>query len=193
VVFVFAGGELAAEIVLEEKWREGLAEALEELRALGLEAEVLTGDPAGGKAGLPLPVRAGLSPDEKVRRVGQLVAEGRVVAFLGDGVNDAAAMSAAHASIAMNGGAELARASAGAVFAGTDLRFLPRAVRTARATRRSVHWNLRFASCYNIAGMALAAAGWLHPVAAALLMLGSSVVVSVSALRGARQGVGKRP
>ncbi|WP_334319665.1 HAD family hydrolase, partial [Termitidicoccus mucosus] len=54
VVFVFADGELAAEIVLEEKWRDGLAETVEELRALGLAAEVLTGDPAGDKAGLPL-------------------------------------------------------------------------------------------------------------------------------------------
>jgi cation transport ATPase len=92
-------------------------------------------------------------------------------------------MSAAPASVAMKAGAELARAAAMAVFAGNDLRFLPRAVRVARAVRRSIRTNLLFAAGYNTAGMALAAAGVLHPVAAALLMVGSSAFVSVRALR----------
>jgi cation transport ATPase len=92
-------------------------------------------------------------------------------------------MSAAEVSVAMRGGSELARASAMAVFAGDDWRFLPQAIRVARATRRGIRANLVFASVYNIIGMALAAGGVLHPVAAALLMVGSSVLVSVRAMR----------
>ncbi|MDD2763588.1 MAG: HAD-IC family P-type ATPase [Opitutaceae bacterium] len=206
-IYVSVGGRLAAGIELAETWREGMNEALRELGTLGVEAEILTGDPnaadsfagaglsrdRGNGAGtnpdrglgpLRQPViRSGLTPQEKCARVEELKAAGHLVAFLGDGINDAAAMSAAPASIAMQAGAELARASAMAVFAGGDLRFLPRAIRVARAVRRSIRANLYFAAAYNTAGMALAAAGALHPVAAALLMVGSSAFVSVNALR----------
>ena len=74
------------------------------------------------------------------------------------------------------------------MFLGTDLRFLPDAIRLARGVRAGVAANLRFAAGYNTLGMAVAAAGWLHPVVAALLMLGSSAFVSVRALRGAGGG-----
>jgi cation transport ATPase len=131
-------------------------------------------------------ILGGLTPAKKHARVEERVGAGRTVLFVGDGINDAAAMSAAQASIAMGGGAALARASAMAVFVGDDLRFLPRAICLARATRRSIRTNLLFASGYNLAGMALAAAGVLHPVAAALLMLGSSVFVSVNSIRAVR-------
>jgi P-type E1-E2 ATPase len=151
---------------------------------LGVEAEVLTGDASTADGRLATTrVRAGLTPAEKHERVRALVAAGHDVVFVGDGVNDAAAMSAAQASIAMRSGADLARAAAMAVFAGEDLRFLPQAIRLARAARRSISTNLRFAAGYNLAGMALAAAGILHPVVAALLMVGSSALVSANALR----------
>ncbi|HTT55825.1 MAG TPA: heavy metal translocating P-type ATPase [Opitutaceae bacterium] len=185
-VWVGVDGRRAAVVELGETWREGLGEALAELRALDVEFEVLTGDAsfAAGRGPEPqLAVRAGLTPEAKLARVRELAAAGRCVAFVGDGINDAAAMSAAAASVAMAGGAELARAAAMAVFAGRDLRFLPRAIRVARAARRSVRVNLLFAAAYNTAGMALAAAGLLHPVAAALLMVGSSAFVSANALR----------
>jgi len=175
---------LAAEITLGETWRAGLAETLTELKALGLSVEVLTGDPHL-PVDLGVPVRGGLTPADKHARVNELVAAGRTVLFAGDGVNDAAAMSAAQASIAMRDGSELARAAAMAVFAGDDLRFLPEAIRVARKVIASVRGNLLFAAGYNILGMALAAAGMLHPVAAALLMVGSSAWVSVRALRSA--------
>jgi cation transport ATPase len=83
----------------------------------------------------------------------------------------------------MQAGAELAQAAAMAVFAGDDLRFLPGAIKVARQARRSIRSNLGFAAAYNAAGMTLAAAGLLHPVAAALLMVGSSAFVSINALR----------
>jgi heavy metal translocating P-type ATPase len=199
-IFVFIDRAHAATIELAETWREGLNEALAQLRVLGVDMEVLTGDanfrpgrPAGQpgiEPGLRLAVRAGLTPAEKLARVRELATAGHVVAFLGDGVNDAAAMSAAPASVAMQTGAELARAAAMAVFAGDDLRFLPRAIRVARAARRSVRTNLLFAAGYNAAGMTLAAAGLLHPVVAALLMVGSSAFVSVRALRSVGPAAG---
>ncbi len=181
-IYVSVDGVLAAEITLGETWRAGLAETLTELKELGLSVEVLTGDPHS-PVDLGVPVRGGLTPTDKHARVIELVAAGRTVLFAGDGVNDAAAMSAAQASIAMRGGSELARAAAMAVFAGDDLRFLPEAIRVARKVIASVRGNLLFAAGYNIIGMALAAAGMLHPVAAALLMVGSSAWVSVRALR----------
>jgi cation transport ATPase len=85
----------------------------------------------------------------------------------------------------MRGGSELARASATAVCAGEDLRRLPEAVEVARRVVGGVRGNMLFASTYNVVGMALAAAGLLHPVVAALLMFGSSVLVGARAIRSA--------
>ncbi len=191
LVWVSVEGKVAARVRLGETWREGLEETVAGLRALGIEPEVLTGDPSAGEIGkcnqfgYTLPVRAGLTPGEKLARVRELAGEGRRVLFAGDGVNDAAAMGAASASLALRGGSELARAAAMAVCAGEDLRKLPEAVRVARRVRAGVRGNLRFAASYNAVGMALAAAGALHPVAAALLMVGSSVWVGVRAVRSA--------
>ncbi len=183
-IYVAVDGRLAATITLGETWRAGLAEVFAELERQGIACEVLTGDPHPPD-GLPVTVRAGLSAAEKLARIRELNADGRVVAFVGDGVNDAAAMSEAAAGIALRGGSELARAAAMAVFAGEDLRFLPTAIELARDVRRGVRSNLWFAFSYNAAGMALAACGVLHPVVAALLMLGSSALVAVRALRAA--------
>lgn len=186
-VYVFIDGVLAAIITLEERWRAGIKETFAGLRELGCEVEVLSGDPRAAEAlGDAVLARSGLTPVQKQERVEASVRAGRTVLFVGDGINDASAMSSAHASIAMQGGAELARASAMAVFLGEDLRFLASAIGVARSVRRSVRTNLFFAAGYNLAGMVLAVAGVLHPVAAALLMLGSSVFVSVGALRAGR-------
>ena len=186
-IYVFVDDELAASVLLDERWRGGLVETFAELRELGIETEVLSGDPLAAEVlSAAFTVRGGQTPAQKLARVEDYLGEGRTVLFVGDGLNDASAMSAAHASIAMRSGAELARASAMAVFVGEDLRFLPQAILVARAARASIRMNLRFAAAYNISGMALAAAGVLHPVAAALLMLGSSVFVSVNALRSGR-------
>jgi len=182
-VVVWVDGARAATIELEEAWRAGMGEAVDELARLGLEVEILTGDPDAAPAVGPARVHAGLTPEAKRRRVAEQVAAGREVLFVGDGVNDAAAMGAAQGSVAMQAGAELAQAAAMAVFAGDDLRFLPRAIREARVIRRGIRVNLRLAAGYNLLGMALAASGQLHPVVAALLMVGSSALVSVNALR----------
>jgi P-type E1-E2 ATPase len=168
-VFVFVAGAHAATIELQETWREGVDAALQELKVLGVEVAILTGDASSPAAQFPgVLLRPGMTPADKHDYVEELVSSGRSVLFVGDGVNDAAAMSAAQSSIAMQAGADLAHAAAIAV---------------ARAARRNIRVNLRFAAAYNITGMAFAAAGVLHPVVAALLMVGSSAFVSVNALR----------
>jgi cation transport ATPase len=191
-VWVFVDDQPAARVELAETWRVGLDDLWRELHALGITAEVMSGDREAERmftnrgAESRLQVRGGLAPAAKQARMNELVKAGRCVAFFGDGVNDAAAMSVAHVSVAMRGGAELARAVAMAVFAGDDWRFIPRAIRVARAARRGIRANLWFAASYNLAGMALAATGRLHPVAAALLMVGSSAWVAVRAMRSSR-------
>jgi heavy metal translocating P-type ATPase len=181
---VAVDGEPFALVTLGEAWRAGAEEVFAELCQLGVGAEILTGD-AMTAPDVFAGVRwsGGLRPDEKRRRVDELRCDGKVTIFIGDGINDAAAMGAADSAIAMGGGAALARASAPAVFLGEDLRFLPRAIMQARAVRSGIAANLRIAAIYNAVAMAVAAAGFLHPVGAALLMLGSSVFVSARALR----------
>lgn len=183
-VYISVNGEPAATVELGESWREGMREALAGLRKLGLHVEVLTGDPHP-PSDLGVPVQGGMTPAQKQERVSALANEGRAVLYVGDGVNDVAAMSQAAATIALRGGSELSSAAAMAVFAGDDLRFLPRGLMLAREVVGSIRGNLIFASVYNLIGMALAAAGMLHPVVAALLMVGSSILVSVRALRSA--------
>ncbi|MEY4490193.1 MAG: hypothetical protein RIQ79_2701 [Verrucomicrobiota bacterium] len=181
-VVVTVDGNHAATVTLGERWRIGIVDTFERLRKEGIEVEVLTGD-AHPPEGLGVPVRGGLSPAQKQARVEALGREGRTVLFAGDGLNDAAAMGVSAAALAVRGGSDMARAAAMATCAGDDLRMLPEAVRVARRVVSGVRGNLRFAAGYNLAGMALAAAGWLHPVAAALLMVGSSTAVAVRALR----------
>jgi heavy metal translocating P-type ATPase len=183
-VHVAVEGRAAAVFAIAEGWRPGAEELFAELAHLGVAAEVLTGDPGQPRLKLDgVPWHAGLTPEDKVARIRTHLAAGRTPVLVGDGINDAAAMAAAPAAVAMNGGASLAMAAAPAVFVGEDLRFLPEAIRLARRVTRSVRVNLRFAAAYNVVGMTLAATGLLHPVVAALLMLGSSAFVSVRALR----------
>jgi cation transport ATPase len=192
-VHVYVDGAHAAVVELEESWREGLVETLVAIRARGVAVEVLSGDDQaevavrralGGRVAVgDVMVSPGMTPLEKKQRVDALLRAGRSVLFVGDGINDAAAMSAASASVAVRSGTELARASAMAVLAGDDLRALPAALDVAREARAGIRQNLLFAATYNAAGMVLAAGGLLHPIAAAFLMVGSSLFVSVRALR----------
>jgi P-type E1-E2 ATPase len=151
-VFVFVGAQLAAIFVLRERLRKGVDSVWSELAALGVATEILTGDP---QAELDLPesvvLEAGLSAEEKTKRVMVSKAAGERPLFVGDGINDSAAMVAATASIAMGSGA--------------------------RAVQQRLRSNLIYAALYNTAGMTLAATGKLHPVAAACIMFVSSAWV----------------
>ena len=177
---------------VRERVRAGLDEALVRLRTLSVSLAVFSGDrherveavaESLGEDAAELPRIAGMAPEDKAARIVSLRAEGRRVLFLGDGLNDAPALKAADVGLAVAEGAPVAVAVADGVLHGGDLRNVARAIQVARNVRDSIHGNLLFAATYNVLGMALAASGHLHPVAAALLMAGSSVVVGWRAWR----------
>lgn len=151
-----------------------------ELARRGIQSEVLSGDGAVRVAQLTgLTGRGDLSAADKLAHVQALRRAGHVVAFVGDGINDAAAMAASDVSIAVAAGAPLATDSADIVWQGGELATLAEAHLIAVATLRLVRHNLIFALGYNVVGLMVAAAGALHPVFAALLMLASSSWVTV--------------
>jgi P-type E1-E2 ATPase len=121
----------------------------------------------------------------KAEAVRSLREAGRKSLFVGDGLNDAPAMAAAHVSVAVESGSTLTAESADILWTNRDLTAIPEALSVCRQTVSLLRSNLRFALSYNLIGMAVAAAGWLHPVVAAILMLFSSLFVT---LRGARLG-----
>lgn len=181
-------GTLAGVALLRENLRASAPAVMEALRDLGMEVRVMTGDRAEQAEALDLPrVRAGLAAVDKADGVRDLQASGRKVLFVGDGVNDAPAMACAHASVALVSGAALSREAADAQLFGNDLGQLAGAVRLSRATVGRIRQNLAIAAAYNFLGIGLAMSGFLHPIAAAVLMLLSSVTVSVRALRGAKE------
>ncbi|RME73352.1 MAG: cation-translocating P-type ATPase [Verrucomicrobia bacterium] len=185
-VGVAVDGIPAARIRLRERAYDDAGAVFRELEALGVRSEILTGDPEFGAALWPgVPRRVGLTPEEKAAAIRERQAAGDSVLFAGDGLNDAPALAQADASIAIQHGAELARGSAMALTRGESLGTLPEAIRLARRVRRAIVGNLRVAAVYNAVGMGIAAAGWLHPVLAAVLMGASSLFVSGRVLAAA--------
>jgi len=171
-VYVLEDGRLAGLAVLRETLRPSSARALGMLAKLGLRVEVMTGDQPGRAEQLGLPelpaTRSGLSPDDKAALVGDLqaaaAARGRTVLYIGDGINDSPAMARAGASLALAGGSQLARETAGAQLYGHDLTAVPAALVIARKVRDGLRRNLGFAAIYNFVGIALAVTGILHPI-----------------------------
>lgn len=186
-VFVALDIEPCATITFRESWRDRAEDTLAALHKLGVRSVVLTGDPHPTREQVgPAKVYAGLTPQAKARHLKAQAADDGGVIFVGDGINDAPAMVVAEAAIAMGDGTALAQSTASAVLPGGAITPLPEAVGLARKIRRAVRQNLYFAASYNVVGMGLAAAGMLHPVAAVLLMFGSSIFVSWRAARSAK-------
>ncbi len=168
---VFIDAQLSGRAVLRETLRDSSQRAIVLLQQAGLDVRVMTGDAASA---VGIDALVNLTPDDKHRLIQTMPR----TLFVGDGVNDAAAMAAAHASIALAGGAEVALQTAHAGLHGGDLTLVPRAILTARRAVATIGSNLRLAVVYNVVGIVLAASGWLHPIVAALLMAVSSAVVS---------------
>jgi Cu+-exporting ATPase len=196
VVFLAEGGRVLGALALADTLRPGAAAAIAETRALGLEPVLLTGDAAAPARSVAAAVgidrvEAEVSPDRKAHRVAALKAEGRTVAMVGDGVNDAPALAAADLGIAMGGGADAALKTAGIALMRPDPLLVPEAIRIARATLRKIRENLVFAFAYNTAAIPLAALGFLSPVIAGAAMALSSVSVVTNALLLRRLGRAK--
>lgn len=185
-VHVAVDGRYAGWIGLREELRPEAESALQALGDLGCRCRILSGDPEPALPKLAgVAVEESLSPEEKARRVRGEVEAGRQVLFVGDGINDVLAMEAAHGAIGVERGAELATEFADGMLVNGRVAALPHAVRQTRTLMNRLRGNLRFALVYNGIGMSLAAAGVLHPVVAALLMVGSSFWVSMRAMRAA--------
>lgn len=186
-IFVGLNGKIVAIALLDEKMRSGLKEVFFELNELNVKGKILTGDGSRQYNSIEgVEVLSGLSPLDKESFVKELEDSGQRTIFLGDGINDAAAMAISSASIAMGGGAALTQSTASAILMGDTLEVLPKAIKLCRQIRRSVRGNIIYAISYNCFGMILAATGVLHPVVAALIMLISSIGVSIRATRASK-------
>jgi heavy metal translocating P-type ATPase len=183
-IFVCRDGKLCGLAVVRESLRDSARAAMAQMKRLGIRTIVMTGDREENASRFGFDeCLAGMTPEAKLREVEKLRAAGHKVLFIGDGINDAPAMAASGASIALATGSELPRETAGLELNGQDLRAIPESIGLCRATVRAIRRNIAFAACYNIVGIALAAAGMLHPIAAALIMLVSSLTVTWRVLR----------
>ena len=197
-IYVAIDGRAAGVIAIADPIKPSANAALQALRSEGLRIVMLTGDNGTTASAVARSlgieeVEAGVLPERKSEVVQRLRGEGRRVAMVGDGVNDAPALASADVGIAMGGGTDVAIDSAGMTLLSGDLSGLVRARRLSRATMRNVRQNLAFAFLYNAAGVPVAA-GVLYPLFGLLLspMVGaaamalSSVSVIANALRLAR-------
>ncbi len=188
VILVAVDGRPAGLIAIADRPRPAAARAIDDLRRLGLDAVMVTGDDRRTATAVAAAVgiqdvQAELSPDGKVGAVRELQSRGRRVIFVGDGINDAPALAAADAGIAFAAGTDIAAEAAGITLVGSDLRLVVEAVLLARRSVRIIRQNLFWAFAYNVAAIPLAATGVLPaPVAAATMML-SSISVVLNSLR----------
>ncbi|MGC5032872.1 heavy metal translocating P-type ATPase [Micromonospora sp. DT229] len=187
---VLVGWENRARAVLAvaDQVKPTSGEAVRRLRALGLTPVLLTGDNATVAAAVAAEVGideviAEVLPAEKVEVVSRLQAEGRVVAMVGDGVNDAAALAQADLGLAMGTGTDAAIEASDLTLVRDDLLAAVDAIRLARRTLGTIKGNLFWAFAYNVAALPLAAAGLLNPMIAGAAMAFSSVFVVANSLR----------
>lgn len=190
-------GRARGVVVVGDTVRPTSADAVRELRALGLEPVLLTGDHQAAARQVAAQVGIGtvvadVLPADKVAEVERLQASGRVVAMVGDGVNDAAALARADLGLAMGTGTDVAIEASDLTLVRGDLRVAVDAIRLSRRTLAVIKGNLFWAFAYNVAALPLAAAGLLNPMLAGAAMALSSVFVVTNSLRlrGFRSSVG---
>jgi Cu+-exporting ATPase len=189
-VLVADGTRLLGAVLLRDRIRAGVHEACHELEHLGIAHQVmLTGDrrraaeAIARDAGIPI-VEAELLPEQKLDRIRQLSSQGRKVAMVGDGVNDAPALAAAHTGIAVSGASDITAEAASVVYMGRSLEQLPKLFEVSRNAVRIAWQNIiGFAVIVNVAAIGLASSGVMGPLGAAFTHQVASFLVMLNSLR----------
>ncbi len=182
-------------LTVRQALRADAAEVVERLAAQGLDIRILSGDRPEAVAPIAAALgiaqwRGGLKPADKIAALEALKAEGRRALMVGDGLNDAPALAAAHASLSPISAVDITQAQADAVFLGERLAPVAEALRTAQRARRIMLQNLWLAVIYNMIAVPIAVAGFVTPLIAAAAMSGSSVLVTLNALRARGRSAG---
>ena len=188
VVFVSVDGRCIGAMAIADPIKEGAAKAIDALRTLGIDPIMLTGDnqrtaeAIAKKVGITT-VHAEIFPDRKLALVKEAQEQGSHVAFVGDGINDAPALTQADLGIAMGTGTDIAIESGQIVIIGGEAAKIPEAIVISRRTFSTIQQNLFWAFIYNVIGIPLAALGLLNPMIAAGAMAFSSISVLLNSLR----------
>ena len=187
-VFLADGDGWLAAFALEDEPRQGASSVVAALRQSGIDVHLVSGDESrlveslARRFGIER-FAGGAAPQDKYAYVERLQSEGRVVAMVGDGLNDAPVLARADVSFAMAGGSDIAQLQSDFVLLGQRLRSIPEALGDARRTLWVIRQNFGWALAYNAIALPLAAAGWVGPWEAAIGMAASSFIVVLNALR----------
>jgi Cu2+-exporting ATPase len=197
-LIAWSHGDHRAVFAIDQRLRPDAREIVSELRALGLDIIILSGDREAAVAPLARELgvtdaRAGRRPDEKLAELDALAAAGSKLLMVGDGLNDAPSLARAHVSMSPISATHLAQAAADIVFLGDALAPVAASIRIARQARALMMQNLWFAVLYNAVAVPIAIAGLATPLVAAAAMSGSSIIVTLNALRAARPSGAARP
>jgi heavy metal translocating P-type ATPase len=187
-IVVAAGGRFLGEIVVADRIRPEAHEAMAALASLGIRTILLSGDTkqVAERVAVELGIAEAVGdmlPEDKLARVRALASEGHVTAMVGDGVNDAPALTAAHLGVAMGSGTDIAKESADVVLIGNDLFKLVETLRIARKTRVVIWQNFAGTIGVDVLGILLAAFGFLNPLLAAFIHVGSELAFILNSAR----------